>query len=168
MLPQPAGDRRKHLPTQADPLGHREITRPCDGEPDRSCMYQQKFRRSCQDVRVMRGADIPSDHHLLVMTVKLRLKKHATATTSRTRYNVGLLRNREVKAQFQLKLSNRFQPLQELEDETNMEGMWEDTKKIWLDTCEEVLGRKKTQHEDWISADVLQRLEERKRQRKHN
>ena len=31
-------------------------------------------------VRVMRGAEIPSDHHLLVMTMKLRLKKHATAT----------------------------------------------------------------------------------------
>ena len=75
---------------------------------------------------------------------------------------MGLLRNREVKAQFQLKLSNSFQPLQELEYETNIEGMWEDTKKLWLDTCEEVFGRKKTQHKDWISADTLQRLEERK------
>ena len=100
-----------------------------ENQIDHACI-NKKFRRSCQDVRVMRGADIPSDHHLLVMTVKLRLKKHATATTSRTRYNVGLLRNREVKAQFQLKLSNRFQPLQELEDETNMEGMWEDTKSL--------------------------------------
>ena len=43
-----------------------------------------------------------------------------------------------------------------------MEGMWEDTKNLWLYTCEEVLGRKKTQHKDWISADTLQRLEERK------
>ena len=128
---------------------------------DHACI-NKKFRRSCQDVRVMRGADIPSDHHLLVITVKLCLKKHATATTSRTRYNLGLLRNREVKAQFQLKLSNSFQPLQELEYETNIEGMWEDTKKLWLDTCEEVFGRKKTQHKDWISADTLQRLEERK------
>ena len=125
----------------------REITRPCDGEPDRSCMYQQKVQT------IMPGCE--SDTLLL-----LRLKKHATATTLRIRYNVGLLRNREVKAQFQLKLSNRFQPLQELEDETNMKGMWEDT--IWLETCEEVLGRKKTQHKDWISADILQRLEDRK------
>ena len=128
-----------------------------ENQIDHACIINKKFRRSCQDVRVMRGADLPSDHHLLVMTMK-----HATTTTPHTRYNVGLLRNREVKAQFQLKLSNRFQPLQELEDETNMEGMWEDTKKLWLDTCEEVLGRKKTQHKDWISADTLQRLEERK------
>ena len=29
-------------------------------------------------------------------------------------------------------------------------------------TCEEVLGKKKFQHKDWISADTIQRLEARK------
>ena len=35
-------------------------------------------------------------------------------------------------------------------------------KKLWQDTCEEVLGKKKAQHKEWISADTFQRLETRK------
>ena len=30
------------------------------------------------------------------------------------------------------------------------------------DTCEEVLGKKKAQHKEWISADTIQRFETRK------
>ena len=36
------------------------------------------------------------------------------------------------------------------------------SKKLWRDTCEEVLGKKKAQHKEWISADTIQRLETRK------
>ena len=73
-----------------------------------------KFRRSWQDVRVMRGADVSSEHHLLMTTVKLRLKRSTTANSTRTKYNVGLLRNMDTQAAFQISLSNGFQPLQEL------------------------------------------------------
>ncbi|KAH9596983.1 Craniofacial development protein 2 [Schistosoma haematobium] len=36
------------------------------------------FRRTIEDVRTKRGADIASDHHLLVAKMKLKLKKHWT------------------------------------------------------------------------------------------
>ena len=54
-----------------------------------------KFRRSWWDVRVMRGADVSSDHHLFMTTVRLRLKRFTNANSTRTRYNVGLLRNKD-------------------------------------------------------------------------
>ena len=38
---------------------------------------------------------------------------------------------------------------------------WEHYKKLWHDTCEEVLGKKKTQHKEWISADTIHKLEAR-------
>ena len=62
----------------------------------------------------MRGADVSSDHHLLMTTVKLHLKRFTTANSTRTKYNVGLLRDKDTQATFQISLSNRFQPLQEL------------------------------------------------------
>ena len=34
--------------------------------------------------------------------------------------------------------------------------------KLWQDTCEEVLGKKKTQHKEWISADTIHKLETRR------
>ena len=112
----------------------------------------------------MRGADVSSDHHLLMTTVRLRLKRFTNANSTLTKYNVGLLRNKDTQAAFQISLSNKFQPLQELieDDETDNETQWEHRKKLWHDSCEEVLGRKETQHKDWISADTTHMLETRR------
>ena len=134
-----------------------------ENQIDHICI-SRKFRRSWQDVRVMRGADVSSDHHLLMTTVKLRLKRFTTANSTRTKYNVGLLRDKDTQAAFQISLSNRFQPLQELieDNETDIETQWEHCKKLWQDTCEEVLGKKKTQHKEWISADTIHKMETRR------
>ena len=115
-----------------------------------------KFRTSWRDVQVMSGAAVSSDHHLIT-TVRLRqCQQH-------TKYNVGPLRDKDTQAAFQVSLSNRFQLLQELikDDETDIETQWEHCKKLWYDTCEEVLG-KKTQHKEWISADTIHKLETRR------
>ncbi|KAI8484441.1 hypothetical protein Bbelb_378740 [Branchiostoma belcheri] len=136
-----------------------------ENQIDHVCI-SRKFRRSLQDVRVMRGADVPSDHHLLATAVRLRLKNHKPKRTTkpRRRFNVGLLRNEDVQTSFQLNLFNRFQALQDqLESEDmDIETQWQHTKETWLGTCEEVLGRKKPEHKEWMSASTLQRLEERK------
>ena len=92
----------------------------------------RKFRRSWRDVRVLRGADVSSDHHLVVTAVRLRLKKYTDANSNtRTRYNLGLLRNTEKDTQtaFQISLSNRFHLLQGLIDdsETDLETQWEES-----------------------------------------
>ena len=97
--------------------------------------------------------------------VRLRLKKYTYANgNTRTRYNVGLLRNKDTLTVFQISLSNRFQLLQGLIDdsETDLETQWEESEKLWWYTCEEVLGKKKAQHKEWISADTIQRLKTRK------
>nr|KAG5698284.1 hypothetical protein BaRGS_016986 [Batillaria attramentaria] len=134
-----------------------------ENQTDHICI-SRKIRRSWRDVRVMRGADVSSDHHLLATTLRLRLKRHTNANSTRTRYNVGLLRNTDTQAAFRISLSNRFQPLQDLieDSEMDIETQWEHSKKLWHDTCEEVLGKRKTQHKEWISADTIQKLEVRK------
>ena len=84
-----------------------------DHQIDHICI-SRKFRRAWQDVRVRRGADVPSDHYILLTTVRLRLKKNITASNQRRKFNVGLLRDKSVQEKFSIDLSNRFQPLQEL------------------------------------------------------
>ena len=88
-----------------------------------------------------------SDHHLIMTTMRPQLKKrYANANNTRTRYNVGLLRNKDTRTAPQISLSNRFQLLQELTEgrETDIETQWEDSKKLWHNTFEEVLGKKAT------------------------
>ena len=81
---------------------------------DQVCI-RKKFTRSLQDVRVKRGADVASDHHLLVARLKLKLKRNWTGgTNQRQRYNTTLLNYPTKLEEFTIALSNKFQAPQEL------------------------------------------------------
>nr|KAG5711041.1 hypothetical protein BaRGS_013775 [Batillaria attramentaria] len=122
--------------------------------------------RSLQDVRVKRGADAVTDHHLLTAKVKLKLKRIPTEPTGREKYNVSALRDQQKKNSFILTLRNRFQVLQDmLTEDTEVHTLWEETRDAIQTTCREELGPRKTQHKDWISEDTLQKIEKRKRKK---
>nr|KAG5692145.1 hypothetical protein BaRGS_020693 [Batillaria attramentaria] len=149
---------------------HRRIHKATWVSPDLSTENQidhvcigRKFRRSLQDVRVKRGADVASDHHLLVARLKLKLKKNWTGKTGqRQRYNTTLLKGTTKLHEFQIILSNKFQVLQELLEEETIDETWQGVKEAVTSTCKEVLGPKKFSHKEWISADTLKMIEERK------
>ena len=46
-----------------------------ENQIDHVCV-SSRFKRSLQDVKVRRGADGASDHHPVLITLKLRLKRH--------------------------------------------------------------------------------------------
>ena len=48
------------------------------------------------------------------------------------------------------------------DSETSIETQWEHSMTLWLDTCDEVLGKKKNQHKEWISSNTIRRIVERK------
>ena len=76
-----------------------------------------KFKRSLNDVRVRSVADAVNDHHLLVVVMKLRLILSYAKHGGRVKYEVGLLEDTLTALNFQTKLQNRFQALQDIEDE---------------------------------------------------
>jgi hypothetical protein len=115
-----------------------------------------KFRRLCLYVRVIWGVSVPFDHHLLVMTLRLLLKKYPSNTQRCTRYTVGLLKNRDIHSMFQLRyhilvLQDTFE-----DGDTNVEDQSNLTKQVWKDTCEEVFGKTGRQHIEWISVNTLE------------
>ena len=136
-----------------------------ENQIDHACICR-KFRRSLQDVRVKRGTDVASDHHMVLATLKLRLKRHKSPTTAtRTRYNVDLLSDKETADKFKINLANRYQVLQQLYDDENiqLEKKWKQTKKMWTETCEETVDRKRAQQKDWMSAETLRKIQERRK-----
>ena len=135
-----------------------------ENQIDHICV-SRRFRRSLNDVRVKRGADAASDHHLLIGSLRLKLKRAFTGETGhRVRYNTALLREDAKREEFKLTLSNKFQVLEELREDQDLciQEEWSALRVAFSDTCKEVLGPKKISHKDWISAGTLKLIHERK------
>ena len=108
-----------------------------------------------RDCRVKRGADVGSDHHLLMATVKIRLARQMKSKQIRTKFDVGRLSDRKTSDSFGITLANKYDALynasdNEDEEEETVEEEWSKAKKIVLETCEEVLGRKKREKKQWM------------------
>ena len=54
--------------------------------------------------RTFPGADIGTDHNLVIMTMKLKLKKIPKPKAPRVKYNIDRLRDREIRESFQVNL----------------------------------------------------------------
>ena len=65
-----------------------------------------------QDVRVRRGADIASDHYLVVAAVQIKLQRQ-TKKKMQKALDIDRLKKIETQQQFQLELKNRFSLLEE-------------------------------------------------------
>ena len=130
---------------------------------DHICI-SKKFRRSLLDVRVLRGADVDSDHYLLISDVQLKLKKRVQEQNPRIKYNTKALQHRDVLDSFKLELSNKFQTLENLnqEETEDVEIHWNKIKVALNETSRSVLGLRKQNHKPWITQDTLDIIEKRR------
>ena len=123
----------------------------------------RKWRRSLLDVRVMRGADAASDHHLVIAAIKIKLKAYRDqAERPSFKYNVLGLKESIQTTAFRCELRNRFSVLQTLSEET-IEEHWNDLRETWTTTCQKVLGKKTRKHKEWLTSDTWNLITERKR-----
>ena len=149
---------------------HQDIHKATWISPDRITENQldhitisKKFRRSMLDVRVKRGADIASDHHLLIGQFKLKLKAVKKLQSSAGfRFNVANLQCKEKLDTFRITLQNRFQVLQHSED---LDTQWTNTRDMFVHTCEETLGKKNIRRKPWISDDTWSKIETRRQKK---
>ena len=116
--------------------------------------YQWKMetliRKCCRST----GADVGSDHHILLGKIKMHLRK-ALKRSEPTRTNVPLhtakLRDPGVQKKFSLTPRNRFQTLWDIGD--GFENNWNAFRDIIKQTSADVLGTKTRSDKDWIQLD---------------
>ena len=147
---------------------HRDINKTTWRSPDQRTVSQidhviinQKWRRALQDVKANRGADIGSDHVLVVASVSLKLRKTKRGEKRQQRFDTAKLKKYNTEKAFKLELKNRFHVLQE-EQEMNIDSF----NQVLTETSKSLLGYRKNRKEEWIKTDTWKTIDERKETKK--
>ena len=88
-------------------------------------------------IRVRRGADASSDHHLVTAKVRLKLRAAGPNKQRTPRYDISRLQDQRTKNAFVLQLRNRFQALSNIdeqsigEEEDTVNQQWKQVKNIF-------------------------------------
>lgn len=120
-------------------------------------LINAKWRRSLQDVRVYRGADIASYHNLLVVNITIKLHKTGRGQERGRQLDLSKLTNNMTKQAFKPELKDRFRVLgEEQEIDTDI------FNQALREAGEKVLGSKKKKKEEWIQTEMWQKITEKK------
>lgn len=156
---------------------HRDIhkytwTSPCGryrNQIDHTAI-NKKRKTSLLDVKSRRGADIGSDHQLVVSTLRLKLKRKKADCNLPARYDIEKLRQQSIeKEEFILECRNRFTVLQTMDDmeneeaENNVNTYWKDIKDTLRESAKNTLGQGgRERRKQWLSDETWELIQKRK------
>ena len=120
-----------------------------------------------QDIRVRRGTDVGSDHHLVTANLKLKLRRNGPDKARQQRFDVRKLKEPRKKSTFILQRKNKFQVLADAEEHippgtSNINTMWEKIRIAYTQTSETCLECQQKKRKEWITADTWQAIGNRR------
>ena len=141
---------------------HKKTWRSPDGhtrnEIDYICI-SRRWRTSLRDVRAYRGADVGSDHYLIIGVVQIKLKRQQKSKGQQP-INIRRLSEQEKAREYKVEIANRFA---ESQQEGGLEEQWAAFKNTTLKCAEEIIGRRRgSLKERWISDATWELIDERK------
>ena len=128
-------------------------------------MVKKRFRSGVNNhrTRSFPGADIGSDHDLVMMTFRVRLEKARKPTQPRLGFGLEKLRDPDVACTFQATIGRKFAPLTGLSDEDmDMDTMITTYNTAVTDAASEILGKERRRKKPWVTKDVLDLCDERR------
>ena len=123
---------------------------------------------STMNVRVKRGAEIFSDHHLVIAKMRLLTEESKRKETEKktTKIKIEELSKTEVKLLYQARIQTCISEIQIDPDISTLDEKWQQYKKILLNCAEETCGRKQikgnTKRTAWWNEKVQTRIRAKK------
>ena len=120
-------------------------------------LVKGRLSPSVVDARVYRGADIDSDHRLVVCKVKLKWKKKTRREMKRI--NVEVLKEEEARAQYIMELAECYGRRNIL---ANVEEKWKDFQGAVRTAAEQSLKGRSKVNKVWLQQDTLEFIERKR------
>ena len=139
-----------------------------DGKHHNQIEYILVKRRFHTGVNIARtgsfpGADIGSDHDLLMTTFHIRLKRISKPKPTRIKFVIEKLKDPDVAKAFKAMIGGTFAPLIMLDDKyTDVNLLTNTFNKIVTDTASDILGKHRRTKKNWATADILHLCDKRK------
>jgi len=97
---------------------------------------------SVSDIRALRGPDIGSDHNLLKIHFKVKLRVKTGNKYNEKRKIVNIFQNPKWKKEYAIEITNKFEILENLDDEDSIDNnieKWENIKTIIKETKQQLI-----------------------------
>lgn len=120
-----------------------------------------KWRSSLLDVRNRRGADVYSDHHLLIGLIRIKLSTHRKhEPTAPKRLDITKLKDSEIAQNFIQQVSEMVSSNRR--NDNDIAQKWRTVSDAMQQAGERTLGFRNNERKEWISDDTWNLIEERK------
>jgi len=109
------------------------------------------------------GADIGSDHDLVMMSFRLRLKKIKMQGPTRIKFDLKKLKDPQVADAFQAMIGGKFAPPTLLNaDHTEVDTLVNSFNKALTESASEILGKCRAVKTPWVTTSILDLCDERR------
>ena len=121
-------------------------------------LVKQRFRNSVKSAGTLNGADINSDHNLVVADISTRMKIIRRKTNIKVKWNLEKFRGNtdEITSVMENKFKNLLL-------NNNLKEAWNEVKKVLINTLENKVGRmERPIKKPWITNEMVRKMEERR------
>ena len=132
-------------------------------------MVKRRFRSSINiaKTRSFPGADIGSDHELVIMTFKLHLKRVKKQGQTKIKFDLEKLKDPTIAEAFEAMIGGKFAALTTLcDDDRDIDTITNTLNTAVTDTANEILGKYRTVKKPWVTNDVLDLCDKRRELKK--
>lgn len=140
------------------------ITRRCYPQPDRLHHGEQEVEIQRDQLQSIPGADIGSDHQLLIANFRLKLKTECIV--NERKLDVKKLKDPAVATAYRTELSDRATGVLGLDEEVGQ--MWTRVEAAFNSPAKLVLGHPRNgRQNDWISSETYKPVDEKRELKAH-